>query len=155
MRTLCLIAQIGLAPWLIINFFICVWGAMAVLGLTEDADFPLDLLPLVVGVGAWAGNAATVKVLTEQAPAAWMRLLWLPGTLFTLVVTFTFYATIEWELSSSTPKLFWPTELLARTSVVGLVVAAAFTLLTVGSPAAMVGLQRLRKAAKRNGGQPN
>jgi hypothetical protein len=143
MRTLWLILQIILVPWLILNLYICMWGGVAVFGLIDaDALFPL-LLGLFFGIGAWGLNGAMVKILTEHTPA-WVRLLWLPGSLFTVVVTFIYYAASLRERSAT--MLAWPSELFARMSPAQLAIAAALTLLTVGSPAAIIGLERLRKA---------
>ena len=90
MRTLYLILQILLAPFVLLNLMICVAGVTTVLGVSHDSSLLLMILAVVLGIGAWGLNGATVRVLTGNAPT-WMRLLWLPGLLFSVVVTFDTY----------------------------------------------------------------
>jgi hypothetical protein len=141
-RTLYLILQILLTPFVLLNLMICVAGVMAVLGVNHDSSLLLMILGLALGIGAWAMNGATIKVLTGKAPT-WMRLLWLPGLLFSVVVTFDTYLSPS---GATMLKLVWPPELPAM-SVLKFVVLSAFAVVTVGSTTAVILLERLRKAA--------
>jgi hypothetical protein len=89
-RRLCRILQILLTPFVLLNLMSCIAGAVTVLGVKHDSSLPLMILAVSLGIGAWGMNGATVRVLTGNAPS-WMRLLWLPGLLFSVVVTFDTY----------------------------------------------------------------
>jgi hypothetical protein len=141
-RTLYLILQILLAPFVLLNLMICVAGVTTVLGVSHDSSLLLMILAVVLGIGAWGLNGATVRVLTGNAPT-WMRLLWLPGLLFSVVVTFDTYLSPS---GATMLKLVWPPELPAM-SVLKFVVLSAFAVVTVGSTTAIILLERLRKAA--------
>jgi hypothetical protein len=139
-RTLCLILQILLTPFVLLNLMTCVAGVTTVLGVHDDSSLLLMILAVVLGIGAWTMNGATVRVLTGNAPT-WMRLLWLPGLLFSVVVTFDTYLSRSGETML---KLVWPPELPAM-SVLKFVVLSAFAVVTVGSTTAIILLERVRK----------
>jgi hypothetical protein len=126
----------------LLNLMICVAGVTTVLGVHHDSSLLLMILAVVLGIGAWGLNGATVRVLTGNAPT-WMRLLWLPGLLFSVVVTFDTYLSPS---GATMLKLVWPPELPAM-SVLKFVVLSAFAVVTVGSTTAIILLERLRKAA--------
>ena len=142
MQTLCRIIQFLLVPAVLMNLKICIWGAWQVLRLKDDLSLLLMIAAVVLGIGAWAGNGAAFKVLTGTAPA-WMKLIWLPGTIFTVVVTFVFYISPS-VADDVRPQLG---DLLARASILQLVVAVGLTVLTVGSLTAVILLEKLRTPA--------
>jgi hypothetical protein len=142
MRTLYLVLQILLAPLVIMNLYICVGTAMSIAGVNQESFILIDLLAVAVGIGAWGMNAGLARVLAGDAPI-WMRLLSVPGALFSVVACFATYANPG---ESITLDMLWRWEPWAK-HLGGdhLAIFLAFSVLTSISPVAVVWLERKRK----------
>lgn len=151
MRVMWVALQVLLVPLVVVSLGACVWGATGLLGLTSESSPMLWIAALAIAVIIWMENAATVQVLSGKAPL-WMRALWLPGTL--LAVLFTFFATIAAD-RDFTLEFIWPGEEVSRLSLFEVAIAAAITLAIVGSPSAIIMIEKLKNGRSRLSSERN
>jgi hypothetical protein len=132
------------------NFSICFVGVMAVLGLTFDSPLLLQLLALGLAVVAWVTNAGTATRSADRP--TWVRVAWVLGMPFNIVVVFLFVFSIPTGADFSLEIIRRPT-LLAQGPLNELIITTAFAAVIAVSPMAFSWLhirqRAIRDATKR------
>jgi hypothetical protein len=138
-RLVYLVLQLLVVPFWLFNMTVCARAAMVMLGVADGTTrSPLVLVAGAIGMGAWALNTLSQKVLARRVPT-WIRLLWLPGVLFSVVANLAFSLSMPFE-----DEFVWSPALLARLSAGELTVAATLAVLAAGSPFALGWLGKWR-----------